>query len=233
MLLGDPGLFSGLVNAMGLSDTAAIRLIRAFRSERALAVELERASNPADEDRHAKLADLLGGLPDAEATGVLEELWRLSGIDPVGGRSAAEIVHRLAARAEAARAPRLSPAEADLIERFLNLRDTPQKVLDQAQGLAREAGGDLGEALCQWDLRLKGLKANGVPDGALTLSTGFVRPFGYYDGMLFEIRSAALHADQPVAAGGRYDGLPSRLGGQPGAVGCMVRPGRAVKGVAA
>jgi ATP phosphoribosyltransferase regulatory subunit len=49
--------------------------------------------------------------------------------------------------------------------------------------------------------------------------------------MLFEVRSAALGDDQPVAAGGRYDGLPARLGGKATtAVGCMVRPGRAFAG---
>ena len=51
----------------------------------------------------------------AEASAVLEEVWGLAGIQPVGGRSAAEIVHRLSQRAEAASAPRLSAAQADLI----------------------------------------------------------------------------------------------------------------------
>ena len=71
-----------------------------------------------------------------------------------------------------------------------------------------------------------------------------MRPFGYYDGLLFEVRSLELGFEQPVAAGGRYDGLPARLRGQGagqgagqggrsdggGAVGCMVRPARAWSG---
>jgi ATP phosphoribosyltransferase regulatory subunit len=48
------------------------------------------------------------------------------------------------------------------------------------------------------------------------------------------VRSEALGADRPVAAGGRYDGLLARLGGDPGrAIGCMVRPWRAFAGGAA
>ena len=39
---------------------------------------------------------------------LLEELWALAGILPVGGRSAAEIVHRLAVRAEDGAGPRLT-----------------------------------------------------------------------------------------------------------------------------
>ncbi len=48
----------------------------------------------------------------------------------------------------------------------------------------------------------------------MTLSTGFGRAFGYYDGFLFEVRSAALGDWTAVAGGGRYDGLPARLGGR-------------------
>jgi ATP phosphoribosyltransferase regulatory subunit len=75
----------------------------------------------------------------------------------------------------------------------------------------------------------------------MRLATGFGRAFGYYDGFLFEVRSAALGPDQPVAAGGRYDSLLTRLAAQSGglraakaglggAVGCMVRPWRAWAG---
>ena len=80
--------------------------------------------------------------------------------------------------------------------------------------------------------RLAGLAERGVPAGRLTLAAAFGRAFGYYDGALFEVRSAALGDERPVAAGGRYDGLPARLGAATtlGAVGCMVRPARAFSG---
>jgi ATP phosphoribosyltransferase regulatory subunit len=56
--------------------------------------------------------------------------------------------------------------------------------------------------------------------------------FDYYDGLTFEVRSAALGDDRPVASGGRYDGLLARLGGavDARAVGCVVRPWRAFAG---
>ena len=230
MRLGDPGLFSGFLGALGLPQSTRQRLSRAFHSQRALTAELERAGLDAPDDRHARLAGLLGGLPESEASGVLEELWRLSGIQPVGGRSATEIIQRLAARAEAAQAPRLTPAERDLISRFLSLTDQPEAVLDAVQSLAREAGGMMDPLIEAWRRRLKALDAHGVPMSALTLTTAYIRPFGYYDGMLFEILSAGLENDQPVAGGGRYDGVPARLGGRAGAVGCMVRPSRVARG---
>ena len=60
-----------------------------------------------------------------------------------------------------------------------------------------------------WSRRLDALIAGGIPEGAVRFSAAFGRSFGYYDGVLFEVRSEALGADQPVAAGGRYDGWRS------------------------
>jgi ATP phosphoribosyltransferase regulatory subunit len=151
----------------------------------------------------------------------------------VGGRSAAEIVHRLAERAKSRSAPRLTAAQSDLITRFLAVEGAPRAALGQAGALAREAGADLDGLLAEWAERLDRLSQAGVPEAALTLATGFGRPFGYYDGFLFEVWSAALGPDTAVAAGGRYDGLLARLGGPAGtAVGSMVRPARAWSGAA-
>jgi ATP phosphoribosyltransferase regulatory subunit len=226
--LGDVGLFRAFLTALKLPENTRDRLVRVFANPRVLWAEVRRAQAPADADQSAsRLAGLLADLPEGEAAGVLEELWSLAGIQPVGGRSAAEITHRLALRAEAARTPPLTAAEADLIERFLKVSDPPRHALDKVESLAAERGGDLSATTESWTRRLKLLVGQGAPETALTLSTAFVRPFGYYDGVLFEVRSAALGPDAPIAAGGRYDGLPARLGGAAGAVGCMVRPDRA------
>jgi len=95
--------------------------------------------------------------------------------------------------------------------------------------LAGPGGARLETALKGWARRLTALKSEGAPLAAMRFSTAFGRDFGYYDGALFEVRSAALGDHRPVAAGGRYDSLFSRLGASLacGAVGCMVRPGRA------
>jgi ATP phosphoribosyltransferase regulatory subunit len=236
LLLGDVGLFADFLQALGLPQIAATRLLRTFRSGRALDRELAAArATEAEEPAGGRLASLLADLPEEEAAAVLGELWSLAGIQPVGGRQPAEIVHRLAQRSEARRQPRLSAAEADLIARFVAIVATPKLALDQVEKLALEARADLSQTLTEWVRRLKALVSAGAPEAAMTMAPGFVRPFGYYDGALFEVRSTALGPDRPVAAGGRYDGLLARLGGPEGgrAVGCMVRPGRAWKGAAA
>ena len=238
MRLGDVALFSAFVGAMALPEALAVRLDRAFTRPRVLRAELARAQAGEQAPRAGdRLAGLLAGLPEAEASAVLEEFWGLAGIQPVGGRSAAEIVHRLSQRAEAASAPRLSAAQADLITRFLAIDDQPQRALDQVAALAREGGASVDLPLKAWQARLDGLMAAGIAPERMSLSTAFGRAFGYYDGVLFEVTSAALGVEHPVAGGGRYDALLARLGARVdpsvGAVGCMVRPWRAFDGSAA
>ena len=166
---------------------------------------------------------------------MLDEIWALAGIAPVGGRSAAEIAHRLAGRSGDGAPSRLSAAQARMIDRYLAIGDEPAAALAAVKALAGAGDGALGTALEDWDRRLAAMIAGGVPRDRMSFSTAFGRAFGYYDGVLFEVRSAALGDDQPVAAGGRYDSLPARLGTPLacGAVGCMVRPGRAWQGASA
>jgi ATP phosphoribosyltransferase regulatory subunit len=223
LVLGDVALFGTFLRAIGVGDRAATRLTLALshagRLERELTGEPVADAGP--------LTRLLAGLGEDEAVAVLQEIWGLAGIEPVGGRSAAEIVHRLSARAALTDAPRLSVEARDLIRRYLAIADEPSEALEAISRLAGSKA--LAESLASWRRRLAGLDE--IPVSRMRFAAGFHRPFGYYDGMLFEVRSAALGDEQPVAAGGRYDGLPARLGRplETGAVGCMVRPTRAWK----
>jgi ATP phosphoribosyltransferase regulatory subunit len=229
--LGDVGLFAAFVDTLKLAEPLAARIRRAFSSPRRLhgllarAAEAEAPATPGGD----RLSTLLGGMPETEAAAVLRDLWTLAGIEPSGGRSAAEIVHRLSERAAVANAPRLTAEQAALIGRFLAISDAPGAALEAVARLAGPGGRKLEAALKGWARRLSALRAEGAPTDALRFATAFGRDFGYYDGMLFEVRSAELGDHRPVAAGGRYDSLFGRLGANLacGAVGCMVRPGRA------
>ena len=234
LLMGDVGLFGAFIEALDLAPPLAARLKRAFSTPRRLWMEFERGASaaPTGDASGGRLAALLSGLSEEAATGVLEEIWAMAGIEPVGGRSPAEIVHRLAERAALAAAPRLTPAQADLARRFLALAGDPREALPAVVRLVGGTTPLLDAAREAWERRLSALASAGVPGDRIRFSAAFGRAFGYYDGVLFEIRSAALGEDQAVAAWGRYDGLPGRLGAtlRTGAVGCMVRPGRAWAG---
>jgi ATP phosphoribosyltransferase regulatory subunit len=232
MVLGDIALFAALIDAMALAPALAARLKRAFARGGTIGQKLARAQAAARAARQGdRLAALLADLPEPEAAGVLEDLWAIAGIQPVGGRSPGEIAHRLVQRGEAARGPTLTPAEAGLIDDFLALSGPPRRTLDQARALLKAGGLGLDAEFAAWAKRLDALVGGGAPEDRLRLQTGFGRAFTYYDGFLFEVRSPAFADDAPVAAGGRYDALPGQLGGEvSGAVGCAVRPGRAWAG---
>ena len=231
LVLGDVSLFDAFLAALDLPHAIRPRLSRTYARGRGVRTELARATAGAAALRSGgRLAQLLSGLPEHEASSVLEEVWRLAGIQPVGGRSPAEIVHRLCARAGQTSAAHLSVAEADLVGRYLDIIAPPREALERVEALAYEAKVEFDVQLRPWVERLRAMVERGVPELAMIFSTGFHRPFGYYDGLQFEVRSLELGFDRPVAAGGRYDSLAERLGarGRTGAVGCMVRPGRAV-----
>jgi ATP phosphoribosyltransferase regulatory subunit len=227
--LGDVGLFRAFLAAIGVSEGARARLLDVVANPAALRAELRKAHAGERSAPEGGLAGLLADLPEAEGAKVLEELWAVAGIRPVGGRSASEIVHRLALRASSLRSSGLTPSEAALVEDFLGVEGPPAVALKAVERIAAAAGGDLSEAAAAWARRLTALSQTAAPALEPRFATAFARPFSYYDGILFEIYAEDLGEERPLAAGGRYDALPERLGGRRGAVGCMVRPGRALE----
>ena len=229
LTFGDIALFGAFVDSLALAPALAARLKRLFTRPRLLAAELDRADAGETGER---IVNPLEGVPDGQGPEALRQLWAIAGIEPVGTRPPEEIVRRLADRAEASRTPSLSPAEAAAVRGFLAVSGAPDAALAEVRRLAGPSTAALDAATDGWARRLAGLAERGVPADRLTFAAAFGRAFGYYDGALFEVRSAALGAERPVAAGGRYDGLPARLGAATtlGAVGCMVRPARAFAG---
>jgi ATP phosphoribosyltransferase regulatory subunit len=231
--LGDVALFAAFIESLALPKALGARLQRVAGRPRLLNAELARAGEAAGPVARGRLAALLAGLPQAEAATLLEEVWSLAGVEPVGGRGPAEIAARLVRRAEAAEAPALTQEQADAIGAFMAIDDTPAAGLARVRELAGRKAPALEAALGEWARRLDRLRAL-APDASPRFAPALGHAFDYYDGLTFEVRSAALGAERPVAVGGRYDGLLARLGGAAGAraVGCMVRPGRAFSGAA-
>ena len=228
--LGDAALFAAFVESLDLAPILAARLIRIAKRPRLIQAELTRAGQGAAEAAGGgQLADLLADLPGEGAASLLREVWSLAGVAPVGGR--AEIAERLVAKAHARRTPALTEAQAAAIAGYRAVEGPPQAALAQVRALAGAASSALERAIAAWDERLARLADLGVPADALRFAPSVGHAFDYYDGLTFEVRSQALGADRPVAAGGRYDGLLARLGGasQACAVGCMVRPWRAYR----
>jgi ATP phosphoribosyltransferase regulatory subunit len=229
--LGDVALFAAFIDSLSLPGALGAKLQRMAGRPRLLNAELARTGEPEKPAARGRLAALLAGLGEAEAATLLEEVWALAGVEPVGGRGPAEIAARLARRAEAAEAPALTEAQARAIREFMAISDTPEAGLAKVRELAGADGAALTQALSLWERRLRRLREL-APGAELGFAPALGHAFDYYDGLTFEVRSTALGAERAVAVGGRYDGLLARLGGLAGAqaVGCMVRPARAYVG---
>ena len=227
--LGDVGLFSAFIASLGLPDALAARLTRVAGRPRLLAVELARAGQAPEASGGGELAALLAGLPEARAVALLEEVWALAGVEPVGGRGPGEVAARLVRRAAEAEAPALTETQAAAIHDFMAISDAPARGLEAVRRLGG-AGEALTVALADWAVRLA--KLADIPADRMLFAPALGHAFDYYDGLTFEVRSEALGPERPVASGGRYDGLLARLGGpaQARAVGCVVRPWRAFAG---
>lgn len=228
--LGDVALFAAFVESLDLPEGLAARLKRVAGRPRLLWSELSRVGEALASERGA-LAGMLAGLSESQAAALLEEVWSLAGVQPVGGRGPAEIAARLVRKAEAAAAPALTSVQAEAIRAFMAIDDAPAYAFARMRELAGPNDAALKTALAGWETRLVEL-GQVAPADRLRFAPALGHAFDYYDGITFEVRSAALGPERAVAVGGRYDGLLSRLGDASGAraVGCMVRPWRAWTG---
>jgi ATP phosphoribosyltransferase regulatory subunit len=227
--LGDVALFAAFIESLKLPAALAARLKRVAGRPRLLNAELARVGE-APSTSGGQLAAMLSGLSETEAATLLEEVWALADVEPVGGRGPAEIAARLVRRAEAAGAPALTGGQAAAIREFMAISAPPTEGLAQIRAIAGK-GSAIERALASWQGFLSALQAE-IPAERMRFAPALGHAFDYYDGLTFEVRSEALGMDRPIASGGRYDGLLARLGGsaKAGAVGCVVRPWRAFAG---
>jgi ATP phosphoribosyltransferase regulatory subunit len=212
--LGDVALFSALIATLDLPAAWKRRLVKDFNRKANLASDLEALERDAARERPAYqgvLAALAGSDPQA-AHALVADLLAIAGISAVGGRSIDEIADRFLEQAALGAAARLPGEMRDLIERFLAVSGDPDQAALQLRELAGDGGTDLDAALDLFEMRTGFLAARGVDVGAIRFSTAFGRGLDYYTGFVFELHPSAEEGARQLVAGGRYDGLLTRLG---------------------
>jgi len=210
--LGDVGLFAAFVAALDLAPAWKRRLIKDFNRKWSLAHDLDRLALAAANrppEYQGVLAALAGSDPKA-AHHLVTDLLSIAGIEAVGGRSVGEIAERFLEQAALGAGTRLPREIRALIERFLALRGSPDDVAGELRALAADARLALNSALDLFETRTGFLAARGVDVRAIEFSTAFGRGFDYYTGFVFELHDP--RAKGALVAGGRYDGLLTRLG---------------------
>jgi ATP phosphoribosyltransferase regulatory subunit len=210
--MGDVGLFAAFVAALDLAPVWKRRLVKDFNRKTSLAHDLEQmtlASVNGAPEYQGVLAALAGSDRKA-AHHLVTDLLSIAGIAAVGGRSVAEIADRFLEQATLNAPTRLPRETRALIERFLAVGGDPDEALGELRALAADAKIGLDAALDLFETRTGFLAARGVDVRAIQFSTGFGRGFDYYTGFVFELHDA--RGKSPLVAGGRYDGLLTRLG---------------------
>ncbi|HEX3939808.1 MAG TPA: ATP phosphoribosyltransferase regulatory subunit [Xanthobacteraceae bacterium] len=210
--IGDVGLFSAFVAALDLAPVWKRRLIKDFNRKSSLKHDLDQltlAASNGSKDYQGVLAALNGSDPKA-AHALVTDLLSIAGIATVGGRSVAEIADRFLEQSALNAPTRLPRDTRALIERFLSIAGDPDDAAGELRALAADAKIALEPALDLFETRTGFLAARGVDVRAITFATDFGRGIDYYTGFVFELHGA--RGERPLVAGGRYDGLLTRLG---------------------
>ena len=231
---GDHGMFMSLVDAFELSPPWADRLKKAFGRKRG---PLEILKDSEDSTHQSSLAEALSVLPEDQMRRAVEEVFAISGISPVGGRDAMAIADRLMDRSRTQKAKQPDKAVSSALQAFLSVDCPARKATDKIQIIAKEAGVNIDAALQKFTARLDALDASEPPFfNTAHFIAGFGRRFDYYDGLVFEVAHASLPQGRSLGAGGRYDGLMSKLSDDrltANAFGVALRPDRIAEAVEA
>jgi ATP phosphoribosyltransferase regulatory subunit len=212
--IGDLGLFAALVAALDLAPAWKRRLIKDFNHKTSLAQDLERLTLSAAHGRpeyQGVLAALTGSDPKG-ARALVTDLLSIAGISAVGGRSIAEIADRFLEQAALGAQTSLPRETRALIERFLTVAGDPDEAAAELRMIAKDSSLKLDVPLDLFESRTGFLAARGVDVRSITFSTAFGRGLDYYTGFVFELHDPQGRAAGQLVAGGRYDGLLTRLG---------------------
>jgi len=212
--IGDVGLFAALIAALDLAPAWKRRLIKDFNHKTSLAQDLERLTLSAAHARpeyQGVLAALAGSDPKG-AHALVTDLLSIAGISAVGGRSVGEIADRFLEQAALGAQTSLPRETRALIDRFLAVAGDPDEAAAELRTIAKDGALKLNAALDLFESRTGFLAARGVDVRRIKFSTAFGRGLDYYSGFVFELHDPQGRAAGQLVAGGRYDGLLTRLG---------------------
>jgi ATP phosphoribosyltransferase regulatory subunit len=214
IVAGDVALFTALIAALDLPPVWKRRLLKDFNRKATFAHDLEQLTLN-DHHKRSEYQGVLAALANSDpkaAHALVTDLLSIAGKSAVGGRSIAEIADRFLEQAELGASNALPPQACALIRRFLDIEGPLTKAAAALRAIPAEAGISLGPALELFEKRIGELAARGVNVEHIAFASAFGRGVDYYSGFVFELHDPAGRGGGQLVAGGRYDGLLSRLG---------------------
>jgi ATP phosphoribosyltransferase regulatory subunit len=213
--LGDISLFYALIEALDLPERWRLKLRHYFWRPpvfHTLLDRLAKGERPDSDGLAAALADKLAGESQERAEEIVGAYLDAQGIPLAGSRSLREIAMRLLDHAADLRADPLPKEVATVIDYYLAVAAPPREATDKVAMIARGAGLDIDAALGASLRRFDRLARDGIDLSRATFGTEFGRNLEYYSGVVFQIEGAGMDETEPVAGGGRYDGMLRALG---------------------
>jgi ATP phosphoribosyltransferase regulatory subunit len=213
---GDIALFYALIEALELPERWRLKLRHYFWRPpvfHALLNRLARGERPDADGPAAALADtLLAGETPERAEELVGTYLEAENLPLAGNRSLREIAERLLDHAADLRSDPLPKEVATVIEYFLAVSGPPREAADRVAMIAKGAGLDIDAGLDAALRRFDRLARDGIDLGRATFAAEFGRKLEYYSGLVFQVEGAGMDETEPVAGGGRYDGLLGALG---------------------
>ncbi|MEM7057363.1 MAG: ATP phosphoribosyltransferase regulatory subunit [Pseudomonadota bacterium] len=144
--------------------------------------------------------------------------------EAIGLRKTSDVVQRLGDLAREAKAPPMRRADADLIGAVLGWHGPAMEGPAALRALTSDT--TIGAAVGRMEARLDALADQGIDLSRLIFDASFGRNLEYYDGFVFEMRAPGQGEHPPLAGGGRYDSMTTRLGAPEAvpAIGGIIRP---------
>src|SRR3954467_10898634 len=209
---GDVALFIALILALELYPVWRRRLIKDFNRKVSLTDDIDGltlATAPGRNEYEGVLAALAGSDRKA-ALALVTDLMSIAGTTNVGGRAVDEIADRFLEQStlKSGALPRDALAT---IKRFLAIAGDPDDAVAQLRALADDTKLNIAAAIDEFERRVGFMAARGIDTGVTRFSTSFGRGLDYYTGFEFELH-AKCNGNEPLVAGGRYDGLMTQLG---------------------
>jgi ATP phosphoribosyltransferase regulatory subunit len=212
---GDIALFYALLDALELPERWRLKLRHYFWRPpvfHALLARLAKGERPDGDGPVAALAENLAAQSPERAEELVASYLEAQGLPLSGNRTLSEIAARLLDHAADLRADPLPKEVATVIDYYLAVTGPPREAADRIAMIAKGAGIDLGPALYALVRRFERLDASGIDLEQATFATEFGRNLEYYSGLVFQIEGAGAGDADPIAGGGRYDGLLAHVG---------------------
>jgi ATP phosphoribosyltransferase regulatory subunit len=209
---GDVALFTALIDALGLYPVWRRRLIKDFNRKVSLEQDLERLTlaTASTRNEYEGVLAALAGSDRKAALALVTDLMSIAGVTNVGGRTVAEIADRFLEQSTL-KGGALPRDALELIKRFLAISGGPTDSIARLRSLAADAKLDIAAAIDAFESRIGFMRARGIDTKSTRFSTSFGRGLDYYTGFEFELHARG-NGIEPLVAGGRYDGLMTRLG---------------------